>query len=356
MWLHRHLVLLLVIVSWSGMASCGGQSLRQEADRVGGLVGAAVNPAYLSEPGYAATLAREFNMLEPEDAMKWTTLRPDEKTFDFGPADRLVEFAEIHNMKVRGHNLVWGNHNPSWLADRRYTPEQLSGLLHEHIRRVVGHYDGKVFAWDVVNEAFDEDGKLRDSIWYDRPGIGLAGQGTAYIEQAFHWAHTADPEALLFYNDAEGDTINRKSDAIYAMVKDFKRRGVPIDGVGLQMHIFNLEPDVDSIAANIARLTRLGVQVHITEMDVALAVDVDGNVTDARDFLRQAEIYRQIVWACLRQAGCTALQTWGITDKHSWIGWFTHKTKGAGLLFDSEYRPKAAYEAVRQELAARPAH
>jgi endo-1,4-beta-xylanase len=346
----------LLLVCWSGIGWCWGQSLRQEADCAGVLVGAAVNPAYLSEPGYAATLTREFNMLEPEDAMKWTALRPDKKTFDFGDADRLVEFAEIHHMKVRGHNLVWGNHNPGWLAEGRYTTEQLSGLLQEHIHRVVDHYRRGVFAWDVVNEAFDENGKLRDSLWYDHPGIGLAGRGTAYIEQAFRWAHAADPSALLFYNDAEGEAINRKSDAIYVMVKDFKKRGVPIDGVGLQMHIFNLDPDVDSIAANIARFTSLGVQVHITEMDVALPVISDGSVASAGDLSKQAYVYRKIAAACLRQPGCTALQTWGITDKHSWIGWFTHRTKGAGLLFDGAYQPKSAYEAVRQELAERLSH
>ncbi len=343
-----------ILISWVSLACCWGQSLRQEADRAGVLVGAAVNPAYLSEPGYSATLAREFNMLEPEDALKWTALRPDEATFDFALADRLVAFAEAHGMKVRGHNLVWGRHNPSWLAEGRYTSQQLSGLLQEHIRRVLDHYRGRVFAWDVVNEAFDENGNLRSSIWYDKPGI--AGRGTDYIAQAFRWARAADPQALLFYNDAEGEAINRKSDAIYAMVKDFKKRGVPIDGVGLQMHILNLDPDLNSISANIARFTRLGVQVQITEMDVALPVDADDKVEHAGDLSVQAEIYRRIIAACLEHPGCTALQTWGITDKHSWLGWFTHKTKGAGLLFDGHYQPKPAYTAVKEELAKQPAH
>ena len=256
-------------------------------------------------------------------------------------------------MKIRGHNLVWGNHNPGWLAEGRYTSEQLSGLLQEHIRRVVGHYRGRVFAWDVVNEAFDENGNLRSSVWYDEPGIGV--HGTDYIAQALRWARAADPQALLFYNDAEGEAINRKSDAIYAMVKDFKKRGVPIDGVGLQMHILSLDPNVNSISANIARFTQLGVQVQITEMDVALPVDANGNVERPSDLSVQAEIYRKIVAACLQHPGCTALQTWGITDKHSWIGWFTHKTKGAGLLFDEHYQAKPAYEAVKEELARQAA-
>ena len=124
-----------------------------------------------------------------------------------------------------------------------------------------------------MNEALDEQGCVKDSLWYNLPGIGLSEKGTAYVEQAFRWAHEADPQALLFYNDVEGEGLNRKSDAIYAMVKDFKRRGVPIDGVGLQLHISQLDLDTAAIAANIARLTALGVQIHITELDVSLPLD-----------------------------------------------------------------------------------
>jgi endo-1,4-beta-xylanase len=330
------------------------QSLRQEADRIGMLVGTAVNPVYLSEVAYTSTLAREFNMIEPEDAMKWTAIRPDEKTFNFEPADRLVDFAQAHGMKVRGHNLMWGIHNPKWLADGHYSSQQLADLLHEHIRRVVGRYRGKVFAWDVVNEAFDENGGLRDSIWYDQPGIGFASKHAEYIEQALRWTHEADPQALLFYNEAGAEAVNRKSDAVYEMVKEFKERGVPIDGVGLQMHIFNLNPDVPSIAENIARFTKLGVQVQITEMDVALPVDAAKNPARPEDLLRQAEIYRQIATVCLKHPGCTAFQTWGFTDKYSWIGWFTHGSEGAGLLFDKQYHAKPAYDALRQSFAASP--
>jgi endo-1,4-beta-xylanase len=327
------------------------QTLRQEADRAGILIGAAVNPVYLSEEAYTSALVREFNMLEPEDAMKWTAIHPDEKTFNFESADRLVNFALTHNMKVRGHNLMWGIHNPKWLADGHYTSQQLENLLHEHIQRVVERYRGRVFAWDVVNEAFDENGSLRDSIWYNQPGIGFAKNHAAYIEQAFHWAHAADPNALLFYNEAGAEAVNRKSDAVYEMVKDFKQHGVPIDGVGLQMHIFNLDPDIQSIAKNIARFTKLGIQIQITEMDVALPVDAAENPSRPEDLLRQAEIYGQIASVCLQNPGCTAIQTWGFTDKYSWIGWFTHGSKGAGLLFDRRYHAKPAYDALRKSFA-----
>jgi endo-1,4-beta-xylanase len=175
----------------------------------------------------------------------------------------------------------------------------------------------------------------------------------------FRWAHKADPHALLFYNEAEGEGMNHKSDAIYAMVKDFKRRGVPIDGVGLQMHIPTLDADIAAIAAdissNIARLTALGVQVHITELDVSLPLDSNG-LSKPEDLTRQAEVYRGIVRACLNNPGCTAIQTWGFTDKYSWIGSHSHGARGHALPFDQDYQPKSAYSAVLEELSAgRPA-
>jgi endo-1,4-beta-xylanase len=329
------------------------QTLREEASKAGVMMGAAVNVHYLSEAAYVSTLSQEFNMLEPEDAMKWESLRPDQKTFSFGDADRIVEFARVHDMKIRGHNLVWGTHNPEWLTRGRYTSQALSTLLHDHISHVVSHFRNKVFAWDVVNEAFDEKGQLRDSIWYNQPGI-VAGKDTAYIARAFRWAHDADPNAVLFYNEAEAEEVNLKSDAIFAMVKDFRERGVPIDGIGFQMHIFNLAPNVASIAANFARFGKLGIQIHITEMDVALPVTDGGIVMESANLQRQAEIYGEIVKICLQTPGCTAIQTWGVTDKYSWLGWATHKTKGAGLLFDRQYHPKPAYQALKETFSKQP--
>jgi endo-1,4-beta-xylanase len=251
----------------------------------------------------------------------------------------------------------------------------LARMLEEHIKTVVGHYRGRIFAWDVVNEAFDEvqPGALRSTIWRDQPGItpsenqaaiheprtsnnparsqreARSSQPYSYIELCFRWAHRADPDALLFYNDAEAETINPKSDAIYAMVRDFRQRGVPIDGIGFQMHVANLHADVASISANIKRFTALGVQVHITEMDIAVPVDSNG---DARpqDLQLQADIYRQIAAACLSHSGCTAIQTWGFTDKYSWIGSHSKHTQGAALLFDGKYQAKPAYDALRRTL------
>src|ERR1039457_1170228 len=286
-----------------GFDVTGEQTLREAADAHGLLVGTAVRPAQLSEEAYASTLAREFNMLEPEDALKWEVVHPEQQSFDFSQADQVVEFAIRNKMKVRGHTLVWHHQNPKWLSQGNFTSHELAQLLEQHIKTVVGHYRGKILAWDVVNEAFDElhPGTLRSTIWRDQPGIATAStlearaprpkaplprrkpkarspqQAYSYIERCFRWAHEADPHALLFYNEAEAETMNPKSDAIYAMVRDFRQRGVPIDGVGFEMHIVHLHADVASISANIKRFTALGVQVHITELDVALPVDAEGN-------------------------------------------------------------------------------
>lgn len=289
-------------------------------------------------------------MVEPEDAMKWWTVRHDPGSFDFREGDEVVRFAQAHGMKVRGHCLVWDHDNPTWLAQGHFTPEQMWHLLQEHITTEMKHYTGQVFAWDVVNEALDENGRLKDSPWYNRPGIGFSEKGTAYVEQAFRWAHEADPKALLFYNENGGEGLNRKSDAIYAMVKDFKRRGVPIDGVGLQMHISEFDFDARGVTANIARLTALGLQVQITELDVALPVDVN-SLAGEEDLQRQAEVYRAVVRACVQNPGCTAIQTWGFTDKYSWIGSHSHGTHGAALPFDRSYKPKPAYVAMLNELS-----
>ena len=345
------------LVILAALAESAPQSLREAASTSGLLIGTAVRPGFLSEAAYSTTLAREFNMVEPEDAMKWWMVRPSADSFDFAKGDEIVRFAEAHGMKVRGHCIVWDHNNPKWVAEGHFSPAQLSRLLQEHITTVTKHYSGRVFAWDVVNEALDENVTAKDSIWYNQPGIGLSGQGTAYVEQAFRWAHEADPKALLFYNENGGEGINRKSDAIYAMLKDFKNRGIPIDGVGLQMHISRLDYDTDAIAKNIERLTKLGLQVHITELDVSLPVDSQGKAQE-EDLLRQAGIYQGVVRACIRNSGCTAIQTWGFTDKYSWIGSHSRGTRGAALPFDRAYKPKPAYKAVLEELSSgrKPTH
>lgn len=322
------------------------QPLRELAGQRGVRIGAAVNPSRLSEALYAGTLAREFNQIEPENATKFGPIHPGPASYNFGPPDSIVSFARDHQMAVRGHTLVWHSQNPAWLTSGNYTPEQLASILRDHINTVVGHYAGQVYAWDVVNEAFNDDGALRKTIWSDSPGIGLAG--TAYIEQAFRWAHAADPKALLFYNDYSAEHTNAKSDAIYKMAQDFKSRGVPIHGIGLQMHLTDDIGSLTSMESNIKRITGLGLEVQFTELDVRLPIDSSGKPTDAA-LATQAQIYRDIVALCLKYPLCTAIQTWGFTDRYSWIpGRF--RGTGAALEFDAAYQPKPAYDSIQRAL------
>jgi endo-1,4-beta-xylanase len=312
------------------------------AEQRGIRIGAAADPEHLTEADYAATLAREFNQLEPENVMKFGPIQPGPATYNFGPADALVAFATEHKMVLRGHTLVWDQQNPEWLLSGGFRPEQLSQIMHDHISNVVGHYAGQVYAWDVVNEAFNGDGSLRSTLWSDSPGIGLPG--TAYIEQAFRWAHEADPRALLFYNDYFAEPLNPKSDAIYQMARDFRARGVPIDGIGFQMHLTDPPGPLASIEANIRRLEALGLQVQITELDVRLSSDGNGSSTSPDLLARQARIYREALLLCLKYPGCTAVQTWGFTDKYSWLAAFYP------LEFDANYQPKPAYETMKAML------
>jgi endo-1,4-beta-xylanase len=342
-------------VALSRLASaCVAQTLREQAELTARFVSSAARSSQLTEPLYAATLAREFDTLEPEDEMKWEAIHPAPAVFDFLPADRLVAFAHLHGMQIRGHTLVWHHQLPAWLTSGNFSPAQLHHLLEEHIRTVMQHYRGQVMAWDVVNEAFDENGRLRSTIWYDTPGIGV-GPATAFIETALRWARAADPGALLFLNEAECEAINKKSDAIFQVAQDFKRRGLPLDGIGLQMHVFDLNPDFEGIAANVHRFASLGLQIHITEMDVAIPVDADGHARSVDDLVRQAEIYRRVASICWAAPQCRLFQTWGFTDKYSWIRSSTHGAKGAALLWDTSYGAKATYFALRNGMQKAPA-
>lgn len=204
-----------------------------------------------------------------------------------------------------------------------------------------------MWAWDVDNEAFNADGTLRSTVWYDSPGIGFAGKGTAYMEQSFHWARAADAAAKLFYNDYDAETINAKSDAIYALAKDFRSRGVPLDGIGFQAHIslrFNDPRTLDSFAANLKRFSALGLEIHITELDIAL----DSN--DAKSLAAQGDLYGKVTQICLQTPTCRVLQTWGFTDKYSWIPGYSKGKQGWALPYDAAYAMKPAYRALLQAL------
>jgi endo-1,4-beta-xylanase len=324
------------------------ETLRQAAQRSSLLMGAAADSDFLSEPLYSSTLASQYAQLEPENAMKFGTIHPEPGTYDFAEADKLVAFAQAHFMKVRGHNLVWYQQVPDWVIKPRvpWTPSTLNRMLADHIANVVGRYKSKVYAWDVVNEPFNDDGTLRSAVWFNQPGIGFAGQGTRTIEQALRWAHAADPEARLFVNEIGAETLNRKSDHLYAMAKDFVKRGVPLSGIGLELHVstgIDQPGSLASISRNIQRLAALGLEVQFTEVDVRLQ---DGSASSLN---KQAQMYKDLLALCLRQPACTAFQTWGFTDKYSWIP-TTFSGYGWALPFNQSFEKKPAFYALLKEL------
>jgi endo-1,4-beta-xylanase len=314
------------------------------------MIGAAAASRFLAEADYSAILGSEFSQLQAENEMKFGPIHPrpdtDPNPYDFKGGDALVAFAQSHNMVVRGHTLVWHRQVSQWVDQGGFSAPQLADILHSHIKTVMTHYASKVYAWDVVNEAFEDDGTMRHTIWYDQPGIG-AGAGTRSIEQALRWAREADPGAKLFYNDYDAEEMNKKSDAIYAMAKDFKARGVPLDGVGFQAHVslkFNDPAKLKSFAKNLERFAKLGLELHITELDVRLSDSSPASLT------AQAKLYGEITTLCVQQPACKVLQTWGFTDKHSWIPSF-YKGQGWALPWDDRYEKKPAYAAVHDAMA-----
>jgi len=299
-------------------------------------IGSAIAVQPLREESiYGETLAREFNAVTAENALKFAPLRPAQDQYAFADADAIVEFAEAHDMLVRGHALVWHNQLPGWLVERDWTREELMEILRDHIMTVVGRYRGRIAVWDVVNEAVADSCVLGDTIW-------LETIGPDYIEMAFRWAHEADPDALLFYNDYGCEGYGDKSDALYDLLRELLQRGVPVHGVGLQMHIgIGQSPDPQDVRDNITRLAELGLQTHISEIDVR----VPGEPTE-ESLRQQAILYRNMLSACLSVPDCKGFVMWGFTDRHSWVpaffpGW------GSALIFDESYRPKPAYAALK---------
>jgi endo-1,4-beta-xylanase len=288
---------------------------------------------------YARTLAREFNAVTPENAMKWGPIHPCEREWNFGPADRLVEFAEAHGMRIHGHALVWHRQLADWLTPA-LTRREVAHALAFHIETLAGRYGGRVAAWDVVNEAIADDGRgLRDTYF-------LRTYGEDYVAVAFRLAHGADPSARLYYNDYGAEGAGPKSDAVYALVRRLRDAGVPLHGVGLQMHLrATRPPEPAAITANVARLLALGLEVRISEMDVRIRTVRRGD-----PLALQRLVYHDAIAACAGMPGFTGVTFWGVSDAHSWID--ARFGEDDPLLLDADYAPKPAYFGARDALAS----
>ena len=318
-------------------------TLRILAQQRGIFIGTAVSARALhADAAYRDVLAREYNMLTPENETKFGSLVQEPHVYNFRPAEEIVGFAKANNIKVRGHTLVWHNQNPSWLKPENFTRHQAIELMQKHIFTTAGHFRGELYAWDVVNEAIRADGALRETFW-------LKTIGPDYLDYAFRFAREADPHAKLFYNEYGADGLSPKSDGMFQLLKDLQARGVPLDGVGLQMHLslydtqnFAYPPSRDDLSANLARLAGLGLEIHITELDVQIQ-RIEGS--DEEKLARQAQVYQDVLCTALENEQLKAIVTWGFTDRYSWIPHFT-KQEDAPLPFDAYYQPKPAYDAI----------
>ncbi|WP_028798078.1 non-reducing end alpha-L-arabinofuranosidase family hydrolase [Streptomyces purpureus] len=304
-------------------SSAGAANLGTQAAPSGRYFGTAVAAGRLGDPAYTAIADREFNMITPENQMKWDAIEPSRGNFNFGPADRIVDRAKANGQRVRGHTTVWHSQLPAWVNSIG-DANTLRSVTNRHITTTMTHFKGKVYAWDVVNEAFADgpSGQLRSSVFQKVLGNG-------FIEEAFRTARAADSSAKLCYNDYNIENwSDAKTQGVYRMVKDFKSRDVPIDCVGFQSH-FGAGGPPASFKTTLASFAALGVDVQITELDIAQASPTH---------------YANTVSACLSVARCTGITVWGVRDRDSW------RSGESPLLFDNNGKPKPAYTAVMNAL------
>lgn len=314
-------------------------------------IGASVSPRSLNGPE-AGLILKHFNSLTAENAMKMGRIHPEENRYHWEPADAIVNFAQKNGLLMRGHTLCWHNQTPDWIfidqAGNNTTKEVLLQRLKDHITQVVTRYKGKIYAWDVVNEVIDDDHSkyFRNSKWYT-----ICGE--EFVARAFEYAHAADPDALLFYNDYNTEHPDKR-ERIYKLVKGLIDSKVPIHGVGLQGHWSIYNPSEKELRESIERFSALGLAVQITELDVSVYPSEQGRRerrTDESDVFtqemkeKQRQQYRMIFKVLREQKNAlTGVTFWNVSDKHSWLDNFPVRgRKNYPLLFDENLEPKAAY-------------
>lgn len=314
-------------------------------------IGAAVNPKTIESQ--RSLLAYHFNSLTAENEMKFSSVHPQQERYTFEDADVIASFAREQGMALRGHTLVWHNQTPDWLFENETGGQVERSVLLErlkaHIQTVVGRYKDVIYAWDVVNEVISDDADdqnafLRPSKWLD-----IAGED--FIAKAFEFAHEADPQALLFYNDYN-ESDPHKRERIYRLVRSLLDQGVPIHGVGLQAHWNLYDPSLEDMRAAIERYAQLGLQLQLTELDVSVFRFEDRRtdlVQPSQEMLElQAERYESI-FRLLHEykEHISAVTFWGAADDYTWLDNFPVRgRKNWPFLFDELHRPKEAYHRV----------
>ena len=309
-----------------------GLRLRDAAAGGSVLFGSALSPVFYLQPDgglYESFAESEFALLTPESSMKWDAVNPIPGLFQWSDMDNLMRFAQQNSMGVRGHTLVWHRSLPPWVGET----EVADRLVHmrEFITRVMGRYGDGVEIWDVVNEPLnDANGEMRQSLWFEP-------MGEQYIDIAFAQARELDPEATLVLNEFDVGFAGPKFDGLLQLVDRLLARDVPVDAVGFQMHVFSSFNQFDELSANMAAIAERGLDIHISELDVAIVAG-DSDET-------QANVYRQVIQRCQEQPRCTVLETWGFTDRYSF------RTFTNPLYLDRNHATKPAYGAIQQTLS-----
>ena len=308
-------------------------------------IGVAVSPfSLLGDQG--ALILKHFASLTAENVMKMGPIHPEENRYFWDNADKIVDFVVSNGLKMRGHTLCWHQQTPEWIfkdaAGNQVTKEVLLARLKEHIQQVVSRYKGKVYAWDVVNEAVEDKGELvcRESAWYK-----ICGE--EYIAKAFQWAHEADPAAKLFYNDYNTENP-AKRDKIYKMLKGLLDAGVPIHGIGLQGHWGLSNPSEANLRAAIEKFSSLGLKIQVTELDISVyKSDKEVALTALTGEKEQMQMDQyKMVFKVFRdyKSVITGVTFWNLSDKSSWLDNFPVRgRKNYPLLFDQNLQPKKAF-------------
>ncbi len=319
----------------AGPASAAS-TLRTAAEAQNRYFGTELTGSMPSNQTIASIAGTQFDMVTPGNEMKWDTTEPSNGNYNFSPGDGIVSFAQAHNMRVRGHNLVWHSQLPGWVSS--LPTSQVKGAMESHITTEVTHYKGKIYAWDVVNEPFNEDGSYRQDVFYN-----AFGGGEQYIADALRTAHAADPNAVLYVNDYNIEGENAKSNGMYTLAQQLLAQGVPLGGVGLESH-FIVGQVPASMQANMARFAALGLDVAVTELDDRIPLPASsGNLQ------QQATDYANITKWCLSVSRCVGVSQWGVGDADSWIPG-TFSGYGAATMYDNNYQPKPAYTSTLNAL------
>lgn len=301
---------------------------------------------HLDSKPYTDILTSQFSFVLADNTPNWYFndggLRPARDKYNFEQMDEVVAFAQKNNMPVQAHHYIWGEEKwlPEWLKQGNYSKPELLDMIRDHIMTVGKHYQGKVSEWTVVNEPFTRAQHLYNlnDWWADNTG------GEEYIDQSFIWARQADPNSKLILNDFNNESINDTSNAMYQYAKGALARGVPIDGIGMQMHIDGTHPPVkDEVISNMKRFGELGLNVYVTEFDVNMAdVKTDSKGKDQI----QGNIYYEMMRACIESGVCKSFAYLGITDEETWYN-YVGLINPQPLMFDERYRPKPAYYSTR---------